>query len=157
MPILGRETHLFPHDLFERAHSEQQAVEEQAQHCDTYRWWALYTLSRQEKQLMRKLESRSIPFYCPIIERRQRSPSGRVRSVFEPLFSNYVFLYGNTETRQTALTTNCISRCLNVSDGLELTDDLADLQRLIEIGLPLCREQRLKAVSYTHLTLPPKA
>ena len=149
MPILGRETHLFPETLFDRAHDEHRAhhepgtPDEEPQRSGIDRWWALYTLSRQEKQLMRKLEARAIPFYCPIIERRQRAPSGRVRSVFEPLFSNYVFLYGNAETRQTALTTNCISRCLDVTDNQQLTVDLADLHRLIETGAPLCREQRL--------------
>ena len=150
MPILARETHLFPDNLFDRAHdehrahSEPSATDDGPRRSEIDRWWALYTLSRQEKQLMRKLKSRSIPFYCPIIERRQRAPSGRVRSVFEPLFSNYVFLYGNSETRQTALTTNCISRCLDVTNSLALTADLADLHRLIETGAPLCREQRLK-------------
>ena len=151
MPILGRETHLFPETLFDRAYDEHRAHHEpgsdddEPQRSDIDRWWALYTLSRQEKQLMRKLEARAIPFYCPIIERRQRAPSGRVRSVFEPLFSNYVFLYGNSDTRQTALTTNCISRCLDVTDNQQLTADLADLHRLIETGAPLCREQRLTA------------
>ena len=94
---------------------------------------------------MRKLQARSIPFYCPLIERRQRAPSGRVRSVFEPLFSNYVFLYGDSATRLGALTTNCISRCLEVTDGLRLTEDLIDLDRLIETGAPLSREERLTA------------
>ncbi|MAV34961.1 MAG: antitermination protein NusG [Planctomycetaceae bacterium] len=145
MPILARQPHLYPDDLLERARCEQQISASTAGDDEASHWWALYTLSRREKLLMRKLQTRSIPFYCPLVERRQRAPSGRVRSVFEPLFSNYVFLYGNSATRYSALTTNCISRCLDVTDGLQLTDDLTDLERLIEIGAPLSREERLTA------------
>ena len=56
------------------------------------RWVAFYTLSRREKDLMRKLEASGIPFYAPLIRRRMRSPAGfpaspRSRREAESVFS----------------------------------------------------------------------
>jgi transcription antitermination factor NusG len=141
MPILAQETSLYPQDLLSRAEAELTARAASADEAPC--WWAMYTRSRQEKQLMRKLLTLETAFCCPTIERRYRSPSGRVRRVYEPLFSNYVFVYGDAATRYAALTTNCVSQCRQVGDGLRLTADLAQIQRLIEIGEPLSPESRL--------------
>src|SRR5262245_50166888 len=103
MPILAPETDLSPADLLDRAAEPSSQGEG---------WWALYSLSRQEKMLMRKLRGLGVPFYSPMVAKRNRSPAGRVRVSQVPLFSNYVFMYGNEDHRQLALTTNCISRCL---------------------------------------------
>ncbi len=92
---------------------------------------------------MRKLLALDIGFCCPIIERRYRSPAGRYRRVYDPLFSNYVFVYGDSVARYTAQTTNCVSRWEEVGDGLGLTQNLAQIQRLIETGVPLAPESRL--------------
>ena len=107
MPILPRETDVFPHDFLEYADFAQGTG---------HQWWVLYTLSRREKDLMRRLVSMEVPFYCPLIARKNRSPSGRVRTSYVPLFPGYVFSYATAEQRQQALTTNCISRTLPVVD-----------------------------------------
>jgi transcription antitermination factor NusG len=135
MPILAKEVDVFPSDLLDRFTGQQ---EESLSH-----WYALYTLSRREKQLMRKLTSLSIPFYGPIIERRYRSPNGRVRTSYAPLFSNYVFIYGDESKRHKSLTTNCVARCYEVQDGRQLVKDLQSIRRLIEIGRPLTPETSL--------------
>ena len=135
MPILGREIDVFPEDLLTL--SERDAAE------GTH-WWAVYTRSRQEKELMRGLLSLEIPFYCPIIPHRTRSPAGRTRISYIPLFSNYVFMYCDDYDRYRSLQTNLISKTIEVTNGLELTRDLRQLQRLIELGAPLTIEARLQ-------------
>ncbi len=70
----------------------------------------MYTLVRREKDLMRRLRALEIPFYSPLVHKRTRSPGGRVRESYVPLFASYVFLHGNQQQRHQALSTNCISR-----------------------------------------------
>ena len=135
MPILPRETDIFPHDFLE--------CEDFAQGTDQ-QWWVLYTLSRREKDLMRRLVSMEVPFYCPLIARKNRSPSGRVRTSYVPLFPGYVFCYATAEQRQQALTTNCISRTLTVVDHDTLVHDLQQIRRLIESDTPLSPESRIQ-------------
>jgi hypothetical protein len=139
MPILDKETDLYPLDLFDRADAESSDTNHENS------WWAIYTLSRREKELMRRLLALEIPFYCPIIPQRQRSPSGRLRTSYLPMFSNYAFIYGDATQRYEALTTNCVARDFVVSDGIQLTRDLRQIHDLIEIGAPLTRESRLAA------------
>lgn len=135
MPILAKEIDLFPENLLD--------VAQLAERVDS-KWWALYTRSRHEKQLMRQLASMEVPFYGPLVERRHRSPNGRIRTTFEPLFSNYVFIYGDGSQRYQSLTTNCVSQCYEVKDGQQLADDLRWIARLIEVGQPVTPETRLK-------------
>jgi transcriptional antiterminator RfaH len=135
MPILEAETDLYPLDLLDRD-GWNDAEERQ--------WWALYTKSRCEKELMRRLRALEIPFYGPIIEKRGRTPQGRIRTSFIPLFSNYVFLYGDATQRYAALTTNCISRDLAVFDGAQLAFDLRKLRQMLSSGIPVVPESKLE-------------
>jgi hypothetical protein len=84
MPILPRQRDVFPDDLLED--SAVQAVDGRA--VGELGWVAFYTLSRREKDLMRKLEAATIPFYAPMVKRRMRSPGGRARLSFVPLDDN---------------------------------------------------------------------
>lgn len=135
MPILQREVDIFPDDLFDVA-AQPNVGETQ--------WWAVYTRSRQEKELIRVLRRQEIPFYCPIIPHRQRSPAGRIRTSYIPLFTNYLFMYSDGFGRYNALKSNLISKTISVDDGLQLTHDLRQIHRLIEIGAPLSVESRLE-------------
>ena len=135
MPILARELDLFPDDLL-----EQPNLGREADQC----WWAVYTKSRHEKELMRRLCALNIAFYTPLIPRRQRSPGGRTRTAYVALFAGYVFLYGDESARYRALTTNCVSRWLQVPNGVELTQELRHIHQLIESGAPLTPEARLE-------------
>ena len=134
MPILTRETDLYPEDLLEREEDTGSTREQ---------WCAMYTRSRCEKQLMRELLKLDVPFYSPTIPRRYRSPAGRLRVSYELLFSNYVFIYGDEYQRHAAETTKCVSRWLPVQDGRQLRENLRSIQRLIEMGRPLTPEARL--------------
>jgi transcriptional antiterminator RfaH len=134
MPILTKETDIYPDNLFELSGTDEGSDVE---------WWAFYTRSRREKQLMRLLLEMKTPFYSPIISRRFRSPGGRIRESHIPLFSNYVFVFGDETQRYDALTTNCVSQHYPVRDAQRLVDELSQIQQLIELGRPLTPESRL--------------
>jgi len=134
MPILAKEQDLYPLDLLDCY---------LAGDLEGHQWWVLYTRSRREKELMRRLRVMDIAFYSPIISQRRRSPAGRMRTSYVPLFPNYVFLCGSDFHRYVAVTTNCISRDIAVSDGPQLAEDLRKIHRLIELGHPLTPEARL--------------
>jgi transcription antitermination factor NusG len=130
MPILQSEPDCYPPDLL---------VETAAETC----WWACYTRARQEKQLMRNLRQAEIGHYAPIITRRYRSPAGRIRESYLPLFANYVFVRGDEMARYTAVCTGCVSRTLAVTQPELLVHDLRQIQRLIQVGAPLAPEARI--------------
>src|SRR5688572_21023938 len=128
MPLLAREADIFPDDLLEHPLLGEEPDQS---------WWALYSLPRREKELMRQLGNRSIPFYGPVVSKRGRSPTGRVRTAFVPLCSSYVIVYGNIEARYDSMTTNCVARWVEVPNSRELTRDLRQIRQLILSGLPL--------------------
>jgi transcription antitermination factor NusG len=139
MPILAREIDLYPENLFDIVEDQMADLsEDQPNH-----WWAIYTLSRREKEFMRRLHALSIPFYGPIVAKRSKTPSGRVYTAYEPLFRNYVFLYGDDEARYTSMTTNCVSSYVPVKDNAELTRELKQFHSLIGMDVPLLPEARL--------------
>jgi transcription antitermination factor NusG len=142
MPILPLELDIYPESLL--TPGEELLASSLADADRDNRWWVLYTLARQEKQLARRLLAREIPFYCPLIVQRTRSPAGRKRRSYVPLFPGYVFLKADDELRQAAMTTRCVSRCLPVADGPALARDLLQVRRLIHCGAPLTPEARLE-------------
>jgi transcriptional antiterminator RfaH len=135
MPVLAREPDLFPDDLLDRPQVGRQ------EHAT---WWALYTRSRHEKKLMRRIVPLGVPFYCPLVERRARLKNGRIRRSYLPLFSNYVFVYGDESHRRTAQETGCVSRWLAAPDPEALTQDLRRIRQLIETGEPVTPEAQLE-------------
>jgi transcription antitermination factor NusG len=135
MPILPAEPDIFPEDLLDQGQPDDDSE---------VRWWALYTLPRREKDLMRRLRGVGIPHYCPLVKRRTKSPGGRVRTSYLPLFSAYVFFRGNGDNRYQALQTNCISRCMVVTDAERLVADLKNIKRLIDADAPLTPESRIE-------------
>ena len=93
---------------------------------------------------MRRLRAMGIFYYGPLIPNRTCSPAGRIRTSYLPLVSTYVFLSGDNTSRYKAMTTNCISRCLRVPEGEPLREELRNIRRLIESGLPLHAEAKLQ-------------
>ena len=134
MPILLAEPQSFPADLLSGS-SDQPS--------DRH-WWVLQTRSRQEKSLARDLLSRDIPFYLPQV-RQTAIIRGRRRTSFIPLFTGYLFLFGNESERYTSMTTNRISSVLPVPDAVQFQRDLQQIWQLIESNTPLTTEGRLKA------------
>jgi transcription antitermination factor NusG len=132
MPILKEEPSLFPDDLLEVAPSD----------IPGRSWFALYTKARQEKALARELLKYGVPFYLPLIKKTSVS-RGRRRTSQAPLFGGYLFLYGGDEERVRSLTTNRVSRVLQVEDPEQLVFDLRQLRQLIATNAPLTIESRL--------------
>jgi transcription antitermination factor NusG len=105
-------------------------------------WWVVYTKSRQEKSLARELLKYQVPFYLPQVK-NTTIVQGRRRTTFMPLFTGYVFMLADEAERVRALTTNRISRTLNVEETEQLLLDLRQIKRLIESNAPLTIERRL--------------
>jgi transcription antitermination factor NusG len=136
MPILGRQSDIYPEDLL---WSDESTLDPEA------RWWAIYTLPRREKDLMRRLQQMKIAHYGPLIRRRHRSPSGRSRTSYLPLFPSYLFLFGSEEDRYRAMTSNCISRYMEIPDAEQLVADLRQIHRLISADAPMAPEARIES------------
>ena len=135
MPILKKEPDIYPADLLE---NKQLLSDPDRQ------WWCIYTHVRREKDLMRKLASLKIAHYGPVIPKRYRSPNGRLRTSYIPLFPNYVFMLANDDDRYQAMTTNCISTCTPVKDPERLITDLRQIRHVVEAGVGLTPEARLE-------------
>lgn len=132
MPILSAELDINPSNLLEEDSTLSAA------------WWAMYTLPRHEKKLMRCLVDTDVSFYAPIIKRRYRSPNGRLRTSHQPLFSSYVFVCGDEMQRYRAVSTGCVSRWLPVVNVPEFVEDLRQIRGLIAQDAPLSPESRLE-------------
>ena len=135
MPILGQESDIYPDNLL---HDEAVLNDPRRQ------WYCVYTISRREKDLMRKLHALQVPFYGPVIEKRYRSPNGRLRISYVPLFPNYVFMFANEDERYSAMTTNCISKCTEVNEPDRLVRDLRQVFEVVNSGIGLTPEARLE-------------
>ena len=168
MPLLKPEQDIWPLNLLDDPESESmdtpdsesteteavepEAVEPEAESTSRIlpvlahegTWWALYTLARFEKKLMRQLLEIEVPFYGPTISRRYRSPQGRIRTSVEPLFPNYVFIMGDEMARYKAVSTGSVSRWMPVADSAELVTDLRQIRSLILTDAPLSPELRLQ-------------
>lgn len=107
------------------------------------RWWVLQTKPRQEKSLARDLLARCIPYYLPQVP-QTALVRGRRRTSFIPLFSGYLFLFGNDRDRYTSMTTNRIASYLPVVDDIEFTRDLRQIFQLVSAKAPLTVESRLQ-------------
>ena len=107
-------------------------------------WWLAYTKSRQEKQFMRQLRDLEIAHYGPQVAHRRRSPAGRIRTTYAPLFNNYVFICGNDEKRYEAVCTGRVQKVTAIKDVAEFVTDLRQIRDLINLGVPLTLESRLE-------------
>ena len=132
MPLLPLEPCVYPDELFA----------EPARDVDA-RWWVLHARPRAEKTLARRLHRQRVRFFLPLYERRHRH-QGRVRSAYLPLFPGYLFLRGDWDDRRSALETNLVAHCLEVTDQGELHDNLADVHRLMTSEAELTPESRLR-------------
>lgn len=134
MPILQPQGDLFPDDLLSAETADKSGTG----------WAAFYLLARREKDFMRRLRAMRIAHYGPMLSRRQRSPAGRMRVSQIPLFSGYVFVSGTRDDFSRALTTNCVSRRIDVPDPAQLLVDLRQIRRLIHLNAPLTPEARMQ-------------
>lgn len=134
MPILQREDDIFPPDLLENTSLLDDSG---------LQWYCLYTMSRREKDLLRKLIAAGFACYSPMVPKRYRSPAGRLRTSYTALFPNYVFLLGDETSRLFALSTSCVSQVQPINDT-SLTADLRQIHAALQSGIPLTPEARLE-------------
>ncbi len=144
MPVLAKETYLFPKTLLESPDfSAAESSTPDSSAADT-QWMVVYTKPRQEKSLARDLLRQTIPFYLPLVKKTLQYGRRRIVS-FAPLFDGYVFMLGSEKQRMLTLATNRVLRILPVNDGRQLLTDLCQIERLIQANVPLTAESRLRA------------
>ncbi len=119
------------------SHSESDSSE------DSPRWWLVHTKPRQEKKLAQQLSSMEVPHYLPVTKCKAVT-RGRARFARLPLFPSYMFLCADSGQRRSALKTNRIVATHFVEDQVGLGGQLWNLADLIEKGVPLRVEDRLK-------------
>jgi len=140
MPLLAKETYVWPTDLL-GPNAGNDLLDEngwrEEQPDPNRSWWALYTLPRREKMLMRKLLAADRHFCCPMVMKTHRTARGAPRRAYLPLFPNYVFLCGDDEDRYRAVCTGEVARYLAIPDATRFLHQLRDIQRLLDSGAPV--------------------
>lgn len=134
MPILAAEPNVFPENLLQGFTTEPVCMERN--------WWAVYTKPRQEKSLTRQLISQSVPVYLPLVEKKSLVNGRRIKSQM-PVFSSYLFVYGNSQERLKALETNRIVQMISAPHTEEMTEDLQRIQMLISSGAAITIESQI--------------
>jgi len=133
MPILAAEPSAYPENLL-----DELAVTDLER-----RWWVVYTHARQEKALARQLHALGVPFYLPLIPKMSIVSGRRVKSLL-PLFSSYVFVFGDDDERIQTCSTKRVAHLFSPSNLHGITRDLRNVRSLIDSGAPLTVEARLQ-------------
>ncbi|HEX7190359.1 MAG TPA: transcription termination/antitermination NusG family protein [Thermoanaerobaculia bacterium] len=123
MPILRRESELYPDDLF--------SID-----VETLPWEILHLRSRQEKAVARLLADHHEPFYLPQIEKQVRR-DGRTFRSFLPLFSGYLFIRGTESVREVLWRTQAVARVIRVDDQAQFHRELQQIRSLQLAGATL--------------------
>jgi transcription antitermination factor NusG len=123
VPLLKRESDIFPTTLFETGGSDAP-------------WWVAHVRSRQEKALARHLRPLGVAFYLPQREHRVRREK-RMQVSYLPLFPGYLFFRGSANDRVSALRSNLVVKVLEVPDQALLAGELAQLHALQKSGVVL--------------------
>lgn len=123
MPVLRKESDIFPEDLFDLPPAEAP-------------WEIAHLRSRQEKSVARLLLHDRKPFYLPQIE-RMASRAGRTSVSHLPLFPGYIFLRRVQGLRETLWRTKALVRIIEVADQERLAEELEQIRRLQVTGAVL--------------------
>ena len=116
MPILRKESDIFPDDLFSMS-------------LESAPWEVVHVRSRQEKILARVLLEFDQPFYLPQVQNTTRR-SGRTFTSYMPLFSGYVFIRRTEQTRPALWKTGAVVRRIEVADQATLDRELRQIRSL---------------------------
>jgi len=123
MPILRKESDIFPESLFEMPIAEAP-------------WEIAHLRSRQEKFVARLLLDGGMPFYLPQIE-QTRKRDGRKLTSHIPLFPGYIFLRRVEGLRETLWRTSAVANLLPVPDQAQLAAELLQIRQLQASGVVL--------------------
>lgn len=135
MPVLAPEPTCFPEGLFQEPYSFDR---------ENRYWSVVHTRPRQEKCIARNLHSLRIPYYLPLLNRRRRY-RGRTTTTTShiPLFPSYVSILCTREERLAVFEEGRAVNCLDVPNQTGFWQDLQTIERLIESGMPITREDRM--------------
>jgi transcription termination/antitermination protein NusG len=120
MPILRKESEIYPENLFEMPTAEAP-------------WAIAHLRSRQEKVVARLLLDGGKPFYLPQIVQSKKS-SGRTFVSHLPLFPGYIFVRRVKGLRETLWRTSAVANMLEVPDQPQLTMELLQIRQLQTSG-----------------------
>jgi transcriptional antiterminator RfaH len=123
MPILRKESDIFPDDLFDLPTADAP-------------WEVAHLRSRQEKSVARLLLDGGKPFYLPQIEQTKKR-SGRTFVSHLPLFPGYIFLRRVEGLQQTLWRTSAVAKMIEVPDQAQLTAELLQIRQLQASGAVL--------------------
>lgn len=123
MPILRKESDIFPETLFDMPTGEAP-------------WEIAHLRSRQEKFVARLLLDGQKPFYLPQIEQKKKQ-GGRTFVSHLPLFPGYIFLRRVDGLRETLWRTSAVANMLEVPDQAQLTAELLQIRQLQTSGAML--------------------
>jgi transcription antitermination factor NusG len=139
MPILRKESDLFPDDLFE---------------LSTVRapWEIAHLRSRQEKTVARLLLDAGLPFYLPQVQQTTKR-AGRTLVSHLPLFPGYIFLRRTEKLRQTLWRTSAVANMIEVSDQAQLTEELLQVRQLQASGALLTPRPDFRAGDPVSITV----
>lgn len=129
MPILRKESEIFPPDLFEMS-------------IATAPWEIAHLRSRQEKAVARILLDARMPFFLPQIQDKKKI-SGRTFVSHLPLFPGYIFLRHVNGLRETLWRTNAVANVLEVADQAQLAAELLQIRQLQASGAELTPRDEL--------------
>jgi transcription antitermination factor NusG len=131
MPILRKESNLFPDDLFDIP-------------TDEAPWEIEHLRSRQEKAVARLLLDAGKPFFLPQVEQKKKE-NGRTFVSHLPLFPGYIFVRRVSGLRETLWRTNAVANILEVPDQAQLTDELQQIWNLQKSGAVLTAQKEIVA------------
>ncbi|MCF8025853.1 MAG: hypothetical protein K9J79_11075 [Desulfobacteraceae bacterium] len=100
-------------------------------------WRIAHVKSRREKALAGFLAKKGIGYYLPMITRKQRSASNRVRYSLVPVFPGYMFLRADDHDRYNVLHTNQVANFIEVSDPETLVCELRQIRRVLVGEMPV--------------------
>jgi transcriptional antiterminator RfaH len=123
MPILRKESDMYPAHLFEMALADAP-------------WQIAHLRSRQEKAVARLLLDARMPFYLPQVE-QSANRSGRKFVSHLPLFPGYIFLRRVEGLRQTLWRTSAVANMIEVPDQDQLSAELLQIRELQASGAVL--------------------
>lgn len=105
------------------------------QFSENKHWYALYTKPRHEFKAEAQLKGCGVEYYLPTIV-RVKQWSDRKKKVTEPLFSGYIFIYGNERDRLIALEQYAIVRSIFFEGRPAIIPDwqIENLKKMLEKG-----------------------
>jgi transcription termination/antitermination protein NusG len=139
MPILRKESDLFPDNLFELSTAGAP-------------WEIAHLRSRQEKSVARLLLDAGLPFYLPQVQQTTKR-AGRTVVSHLPLFPGYIFVRRTERLRQTLWRTSAVANMIDVPDQVELTNELLQIRQLQSSGATLTPRTDLVAGDAVRITV----